>query len=333
MGCTQTSEPGGDTASSHKYALGQLLGKGTFGDVYIGHLKGEKDRYAVKLVNKAFLREGQAQARLLREIQIQQSLSHPNVLRLVDFYEDGNFVYLVTELCEGGELLGLVKQRGGLPEEQARKLFQQMAHAVDYLHSKSIMHRDIKLANILLSQKDPMQLKIADFGLAAALESCDSERMTVCGTPNYLSPEIALHQPYSFASDLWSLGVALYTMLAGVPPFQGRQVSETLQRVKSGTFTVPDSMSPSAADLIRGLLQVNPRSRLPLQAVLQHSFLQPGMPRPEPDPPNTSRSTSSQASADILELKQADGPPEVTSTAEHKRSKSPSICNALAAGS
>eukprot|EP00191_Tetraselmis_sp_GSL018_P018321 CAMPEP_0177581000 /NCGR_PEP_ID=MMETSP0419_2-20121207/1895_1 /TAXON_ID=582737 /ORGANISM="Tetraselmis sp., Strain GSL018" /LENGTH=538 /DNA_ID=CAMNT_0019069975 /DNA_START=684 /DNA_END=2297 /DNA_ORIENTATION=- len=152
------------------------------------------------------------------------------------------------------------------------------------------MHRDIKLANILLCEDGG--LKIADFGLAAALENADSERTTVCGTPNYLSPEIVLNQPYTYASDLWSLGVALFTMLVGSPPFQGKQVSETLSKVKQGIYEVPSYLSTEARSLIAGLLQLKPQNRLSISEILQHPFLASGHTKENDSKPPLSRDLS-----------------------------------------
>lgn len=259
---------------STSYDLQEELGNGTFGDVYRAVCLRTGKALAIKLVNKAFLRDINAQRRLLKEIQIQRKLTHPNIVALHDCYEDRHHVFLVMDLCSKGELLSLVRRCGRLPEMKVVGLFRQLVEGVTYLHSKSIMHRDIKLANILLDgDGEDIRLKIADFGLAAALDSSDSERTTVCGTPNYLSPEIAFNQPYTYASDLWSLGVALYTMLVGTPPFQGSQVSETIQRVKQGAYSLPDHLTEDARDLINNLLQKDPKMRVPLLEILKHPFL------------------------------------------------------------
>jgi serine/threonine protein kinase len=265
----------GECSTAARYELGVELGRGTFGDVYAARCLATGKPVAVKSVDKRYLRNATSQAALLREVAILRQLNHPNVLSLLDAYEDEDAVYLVTELCGRGELLEHVRSRGGLPEHEAAAFAQQLASGLRYLHDNAILHRDIKLANLLLT--DAGLLKIADFGLAATLEGADSERMTMCGTPNYLAPEVAAGRRYGLSADVWSLGVALFTMLTGHPPFQGARVADTLANVREGRYShaLPEAVGPVARELLAWLLRADPAQRPTLPQVLSHPFLSP----------------------------------------------------------
>ena len=133
------------------------------------------------------------------------------------------------------------------------------------------MHRDLKLSNILLTETG--QVKIIDFGLAVQLSDLTEERETLCGTPNYISPEVILNKPYGLQADLWSLGCIMYAMMTGKPPFECATVQDTLVRIKSGRFVIPADFSEEAADLINKLLTQDPSVRTTVADVLNHAFL------------------------------------------------------------
>ena len=132
------------------------------------------------------------------------------------------------------------------------------------------MHRDLKLSNILLTEKN--EVKIIDFGLAVQLSDLTEERETLCGTPNYISPEVILNRPYGLQADLWSLGCIMYAMMTGKPPFECATVQDTLVRIKSGRFIIPADFSQEAADLINKLLTQDPTVRMTINDVLNHAF-------------------------------------------------------------
>eukprot|EP00891_Asterochloris_glomerata_P004283 jgi/Astpho2/4283/e_gw1.00064.64.1_t len=255
--------------STTSYRFGRLLGKGSFSSVYEAVKDGH--HVAIKMVNKSILHEPDMRARLVKEVEVHMGLQHPHIVQLLEFFEDSDRVYLVMELCSRGELLSLVQQKGRLGDREARSLFRQLLEAVAFLHSQGILHRDIKLANILLTAEG--QVKLADFGLAAVMESPDCERHTICGTPNYIAAEIAQQQPYSMAADVWSLGVVLFAMLTGKPPFQADKVAGTLERVRTAELQCPACVGPQAADLLQRLLVKDPTKRLTLDAALRHPFV------------------------------------------------------------
>lgn len=229
--------------------------------------------------------------------------NHPAVIQLVDMDESiPNTIRLVLELCEGGELYDRIQQKQFYPEQEGRVLIKNLLSALSFIHNKGIMHRDLKPENILLTKKDrhSMHLKIADFGLARKnMQSKDCR--TFCGTPHYFAPEVintfrdrdTPAAGYGKQADMWSLGVILYIMLSGIPPFEEDGLYEQILEGKY-EFDVREwtTVSPEAKQLIRSLMTVNPKDRLTIDQACEHRWLQFGMmsscqsPRPtRPLPP------------------------------------------------
>jgi serine/threonine protein kinase len=159
--------------------------------------------------------------RVANEVELHWQLHHSSILELLNYFEDSKYVYLVTELCEKGELFRFMQKHRPekkFSEQEAVYLMKQIMIGLKYLHSHSIIHRDLKLSNLLLT--DDFKVKIADFGLAVRLNDKNGEQQTLCGTPNYISPEVVQRQPYGLSTDIWSLGCMLVTMLTGCPPFE-----------------------------------------------------------------------------------------------------------------
>ncbi|RKP17910.1 Plk4 kinase, partial [Rozella allomycis CSF55] len=258
------------------YSFGKLLGKGAFGNVYEAEALVKRfrvkqgDQVAIKVISLvppyASLLE-----RVKNEIRIMSQLSHPNVLAILDYYEDDNNVYIVMEKCSKGELFAHMRRlKRPLKEDEAVEVFRQVALGVQYLHSKNIIHRDLKCSNILLNEN--MQAKIADFGLAVIVKD-DCEQKTMCGTLSYISPEIVTRKPYGIATDIWSLGCILYTLVAGCPPFHSDPNKKDLSKIAAADFKVPSYFSPQLTDLVQKLLKKNPIDRLKIHQVLEHPFL------------------------------------------------------------
>ncbi|EDL35143.1 mCG142332, isoform CRA_c [Mus musculus] len=181
-------------------------------------------------------------------------------------------VYLVLEMCHNGEMNRYLKNRmKPFSEREARHFMHQIITGMLYLHSHGILHRDLTLSNILLTRN--MNIKIADFGLATQLNMPHEKHYTLCGTPNYISPEIATRSAHGLESDIWSLGCMFYTLLIGRPPFDTDTVKNTLNKVVLADYEMPAFLSREAQDLIHQLLRRNPADRLSLSSVLDHPFM------------------------------------------------------------
>jgi polo-like kinase 4 len=205
--------------SIDNYQVLNLLGKGGFASVYKAKCISTGQIVAIKMVDKTQMRQSGMSGRVRQEVAIQSRLKHPSILELLTFFEDENFVYLVLELCENGELARFLKNHNRVfSEEEARSIFEQVVSGTLYLHSHGIMHRDLTLANLMLTRD--MNVKIGDFGLATLVHSPGgAQHMTMCGTPNFISPEVATRSSHGLEADVWGLGCLLYTLLVGRPPF------------------------------------------------------------------------------------------------------------------
>uniref|UniRef100_H2Z6T2 Serine/threonine-protein kinase PLK4 n=1 Tax=Ciona savignyi TaxID=51511 RepID=H2Z6T2_CIOSA len=255
------------------YEVLNLIGRGAFACVYRARCRQTSRNVAIKMIDKRSMRKSGMVSRVRSEVEIHAQLKHPSILELHHCFEDADHVYLILELCMKGELNRYLKSQGNtLSEIQVRKFMVQIVEGMLYLHAHGILHRDITLANMLLD--DEQHIKIADFGLATRLALPTDKHFTMCGTPNFISPEIATRSAHGLESDVWSLGCMLYTFLVGVPPFDTDAVKSTLKnRVVLGNFTVPEDVSEQASDLIRKLLKMDPNDRISLSAVLDHPFM------------------------------------------------------------
>ncbi|XP_044129465.1 serine/threonine-protein kinase PLK4 [Bufo gargarizans] len=249
-----------------------LLGKGSFACVYRAQSINTGIEVAIKMIDKkAMQRVGMVQ-RVRNEVEIHCQLKHPSILELYNYFEDSNYVYLILEMCHNGELNRYLKNRKKpFSEKEARHFMEQIVKGMLYLHSHGILHRDLTLSNLLLSSD--MNIKIADFGLAAQLKLPNEKHFTMCGTPNYIAPEIATRSAHGLESDVWSLGCMLYTFLVGRPPFDTDTVKNTLNKIVLADYELPSFMSREAKDLIFKLLRKNPADRLSLSSVLDHLFM------------------------------------------------------------
>ncbi|CAB4444752.1 aurora A kinase protein-like protein [Rhizophagus irregularis] len=255
----------------NNFDLGSGLGKGQFGRVYLAREKTSGFIVALKVLNISELIKNNAEKQLLREVEIQNNLRHPNILRLYGHFYDKKYVFLILEYAAKGELFRHLRKCTRFTEKRASKYIAQMAGALGYIHKKHVIHRDIKPENLLLDLDD--QLKIADFGWSVHAPS--QRRKTLCGTKDYLPPEMVENQPHDEKIDLWSLGVLCYELLTGNAPFEesanGRDT--TYKRIAKADFTIPDHVSVDARDLISSLLQRDPNKRLPIKNVLNHPWI------------------------------------------------------------
>lgn len=252
------------------YEVHNLLGKGGFASVYKARCRKTGLDVAIKMIDKKIMQAEGMVGRVQQEVSIHSRLKHPSILELYTFFEDANYVYLILELCHNGELQQYIKKKM-LTESEASTIMKQVVEGIRYLHFHNILHRDISLSNLLLT-KD-MQVKISDFGLATQLSRPDEKHMTMCGTPNFISPEVATRGSHGLEVDVWSLGCLLYTLLVGSPPFDTQAVKSTLTRVVMANYNLPSHLSPEAKDLINSLLQKNPKDRISLDQILEHPFI------------------------------------------------------------
>jgi serine/threonine protein kinase len=249
------------------FEIGKMLGKGKFGHVYLAREKNSKFICALKVLFKEEL-EG-IEHLLKREIEIQSHLRHPNILRLYGYFYDKNRVYLILEYAFKGELYKELKKAKRFDERRAAGYIYALAGALDYCHSKHVIHRDIKPENLLLSLGG--ELKIADFGWSVVANN--KRRETLCGTPDYLPPEMVEGRKHDAAVDIWSLGVLMYEFLVGTPPFFDKSINETYRKIARVDYTFPPHLSESSKDLISKLLVKDPSKRLPLAQVRLHPWI------------------------------------------------------------
>eukprot|EP01063_Lacrimia_lanifica_P002013 TRINITY_DN11051_c0_g1_i1.p1 TRINITY_DN11051_c0_g1~~TRINITY_DN11051_c0_g1_i1.p1 ORF type:complete len:321 (+),score=142.21 TRINITY_DN11051_c0_g1_i1:76-963(+) len=257
-----------------KYELGKTLGSGTYSKVKVAVDIETNKKYAVKIVDKQILTKGHMEQQLKREIAIMKLLSHRNVLGMQDVLQTGKNIYLVLDLVTGGDLFDQLDHDKVFDEPKARRYFQQLISGLHYLHQQGIAHRDLKPENLLLDQQGTVY--IADFGFSRLLSPCQLLQ-TVCGTPNYMAPEVLKEQGYDGKkADIWSAGVILYAMLAGYLPFDDPIMAKLCEQIESGKYRISSKFSQNAVDLIGRMLEVNPAVRITLAEIMQHPFFTPG---------------------------------------------------------
>ena len=262
------------------YDIGDVLGKGGFAEVKLARHKETGTEYALKIMNlpanpKSV--DDNTREDVMKEINLLTGLDHPNVIRLYEYFDEKRKFYLVTELLRGGELLQAVIDRERYDERDAKDCFAQMLRGIEYLHSKKITHRDLKLENLMLKEPGSNQVKIVDFGLAK--RAAETIMDTVCGTPQYVAPEVISGDDtgtYDSLVDLWSAGVVLYILLGGYPPFHDENEPRLFKKIAHGIYDfddeVWDKVSDEAKDLIKKLLTVEPSKRLNATEALRHEW-------------------------------------------------------------
>ncbi|GBN25450.1 Serine/threonine-protein kinase PLK2 [Araneus ventricosus] len=232
--------------------------------------------YACKIIPKSRLTKPHQKEKILREIDLHQKLQHKNIVRFHHFFEDEHNVYIILENCSRKSLVHILRNRRILTEPEVRYFMLQLAEGVQHTHSQGIIHRDLKLGNMLLSEE--MEVKIGDFGLATHVTNLDKcgKKFTVCGTPNYIAPEVLNMQGHSFSADVWAMGCIMYAMLVGQPPFETSTLNETYYRITTNKYNIPSSVSEPARHLIVKMLQLKPSDRPSLDEILNHKFFHSG---------------------------------------------------------
>eukprot|EP01063_Lacrimia_lanifica_P003565 TRINITY_DN11905_c0_g2_i1.p1 TRINITY_DN11905_c0_g2~~TRINITY_DN11905_c0_g2_i1.p1 ORF type:complete len:1370 (+),score=549.00 TRINITY_DN11905_c0_g2_i1:155-4264(+) len=247
----------------NNYQIYEKIGKGRHSTVYKGRLKKTVDYYAIKSVDKA------QRSRVLNEVTMLHQLSHENILHFHHWYETNNHLWLIEEYCTGSDVLTLIKQDKSLPEETLVTFASDLLSAVNYIHSRGIIYCDLKPSNVLIDAHG--FLKLSDFGLARHIDNITAERKI--GTPTYMAPELFQDGGVvSFASDLWSLGIVLYELYVGLPPFVDQKLDGLIQKIVYNEYDPPQGCSRGFADVLEGLLEKDPLERLDWVELPNHEF-------------------------------------------------------------
>ena len=274
----------------------KCLGKGAFGEVYLTSKQGTNQKYATKKIDKKFTQNPRAKKYLDNEISILQEIEHPNIIKLIEVHETSQYIYLVMELCNGGGLSDCLedhmkKNKKPFSEEIVQYLMRQIVSGLNYLHKKNILHRDIKLDNILVNFDDEedrknrnmmkAKVKIIDFGFARHLEPSQLAYSTL-GSPINMDPGILrklnrmVHSKeygYDQKADIWSLGTICYEMLIGKNTFNAETMRELISKVERGNYFLPTTISKEAVSFLNGMLQYDLKKRLSAEQLYHHNFL------------------------------------------------------------
>ncbi|KAL2921843.1 Serine/threonine-protein kinase TIO [Bienertia sinuspersici] len=251
------------------YHVIELVGEGSFGKVYKGRKKYTGQTVAMKFI----LKHGKSDKdlhNLRQEIEILRKLKHENIIEMLDSFETAQEFCVVTEFAQG-ELFEVLEDDKCLPEEQVKAIAKQLVRALYYLHSNRIIHRDMKPQNILIGSGSVV--KLCDFGFARAMSMNTVVLRSIKGTPLYMAPELVREQPYNHTADLWSLGVILYELFVGQPPFYTNSVYALIRHIIKDPVKYPENMSPEFKSFLKGLLNKVPQQRLSWPGLLEHPFV------------------------------------------------------------
>nr|XP_056707628.1 serine/threonine-protein kinase 33 [Euleptes europaea] len=266
------------------YSFGRKLGQGSFGVVIEVTHKETGIKWAIKKVNRE--KAGSSAVKLLeREVNILKRVNHEHIIHLEEVFESPKRMYLVMELCEDGELKEILHRKGQFTENETRHIIQSLASAIAYLHRKDIVHRDLKLENILVKSSDfdeenemKLNIKVTDFGLAVQkVGGSESMFQSTCGTPIYMAPEVISAHDYSQQCDVWSIGVIMYMLLCGEPPFLGSSEEKLFEIIKKGELhyehSVWKSVSEAAKHVLQLLMKVDPAHRITANELLDNQWI------------------------------------------------------------
>ena len=254
------------------YKYGRLLGKGAFGKVNLALHVLTGRLVAIKSINKTKLMNERQKRKILIETSIMKTLSKSNnIVKIYETYETKKHYCIVMEYICAGDLLSYIKKRGKLTEQVAKFIFKQIVLTLQYIHDHNIVHRDIKLDNILIDLDN--NIKICDFGVSKMIKNNES-MIEQCGTPAYIAPEILLNRGYDgFGVDIWSAGVVLYAMLSGTVPFKGNNIKDLHDLIIKGEYAPIKEISKEATHLIKSIFEVDPKKRITTKDILVHPWL------------------------------------------------------------
>ncbi|KAM4706809.1 inactive serine/threonine-protein kinase PLK5 [Discoglossus pictus] len=263
-----------DPDSGKLYTRGKLLGKGAFGRCYKFTDISSGRVYAVKVISHTRKLQIQERGRVEKEIELHNQLKHKNIVRFFHNFQDQKNMYLILEYCRHKSLAHILRIRKLLTEPEVRYYMKQILQGLQFLHQQGIIHRDLKLSNFFIAKN--MVVKIGDLGLATTVDQSEKRPGVICGTPNYLAPEVLSKDGHSFKSDIWALGCIIYTMLTGYSPFRARSQKEMYYFIQEGFFPVPMYISTNARKLIISLLASCPLDRPLLEDIIGHDFFTQG---------------------------------------------------------
>jgi calcium/calmodulin-dependent protein kinase I len=251
------------------------LGKGASGQVYKGCRLSDKREAAVKVMFKKNMSPTSVRS-VTSEVRVLRNLNHDNVVKLYDMYEDRISFYLCMELVTGGELFERLEQKSSYEEGEARRVCKQILGAIKHCHDRHVVHRDLKPENFMMvSRDDDAAIKLVDFGFAE--ESSENNLVGKLGTPMYMAPELWLEQPHGKPVDMWSVGVIIYIILCGYPPFSDERRDILVKRILKSVYAFHDeywtNISTEAKDLIAKLLHVDPEKRLTIDDAVNHPWV------------------------------------------------------------
>ena len=262
---------------THELEDSELIGKGAYGEVFKVTHKITGKVYAIKVLDKKQILEKKNVNLINREIEIMYKLNHPHVMNLTNYFEDDSKIYLIMPYAIKGQLYKLLKRQGRFDERTTSQYVLETIEAVSYLHSfnPKIVHRDIKPENLLFDEN--MRIKLTDFGIATYLN--EGERLhTLCGSNEYMAPEVLKGQPYDEACDIWAIGVLFFELLTGYTPFKGNDTNELISNIKKLKINWPNDFPPLAKNLVSKILKLDPKERLSLEEIRNHAWFNQNCP-------------------------------------------------------
>lgn len=262
--------------SLDRYKIDKVIGKGSYGEVSLVKHKKDKKQYVMKKVDlsKASDKERKAAE---QEAKLLSQLRHPNIVSYREsFQDDQGFLYIVMNFCEGGDLYtklkSQVKECQMLKETQVVEWFVQITMALQYMHERHVLHRDLKTQNIFLTKSNI--IKVGDLGIARVLESASDMASTLIGTPYYMSPELFTNKPYNHKSDVWALGCCVYEMCTLRHAFNAKDMSSLVYKILKGKFPpLPSNYSPDLCSIVHSMLEQDPQKRPSAQRLLRHNYI------------------------------------------------------------
>ncbi|XP_055376823.1 serine/threonine-protein kinase polo [Condylostylus longicornis] len=260
-----------DVSTDTTYKRMRFFGKGGFAKCYEIVNVATNEVFAGKIVSKKLMIKHNQRDKMTQEISIHKSLNNKNIVKFHSFFDDMLNIYIVLELCKKRSMMELHKRRKIITEYECRYYIYQIIQGVKYLHDNRIIHRDLKLGNLFLN--DELHVKIGDFGLATRVEYDGERKKTLCGTPNYIAPEILTKKGHSYEVDIWSIGCVMYTLLVGQPPFETKTLKDTYTKIKKCDYKVPTFLRRSAAEMIIAMLQSDPTKRPTISDLLNYEFI------------------------------------------------------------